>query len=304
MTRFEEVFANHGVDSNKLSNEWMIVPLHGTNLVRLSDGLGYSVAELPEHGAKLKEVTEIPPKAVWGTGITGKFIANVLLPGTRYFRVGGRAGGLTTLQAKKGKLTVSLRVSVHPRRSFKLAFFFLQDKDAAGQVKARTVSTLSDADTWTRRLNEVFGSQANIWFENAKSEFLPLENLSVAVGSDQDVEKMAKNRVSGTNTINIFLAGSKIVSQEHDYPLGFYNRPTKIVVVQDQSVGDPWEPHRDPMLKTIAHEIGHFMDSRLGLPGDSHDDYQKSGYTSDILNTLNGLDIKIPHQRVLNWNPW
>ena len=303
MVRFEEVGPNKGVDSNKPSREWMMVPLHGTNLVCLSDGLGYSVGELVKSRAKLKEITEIPAREMWGNDLLGKFVGSVLHPGGRFFRIGGREMGETTLQARKGKLTTSVKVSVHPRRPFKLAFFFLQDKDPAGKVKARTACTPSDADTWTRRLNEVFGPQANMWFEKAKSEFLPLENLSVSVGSDADLAKMAQNKEAGKTTINIFLAGSSIVSGERDYPLGFYDRHFKIVVIKDQSVGDPWVP--DAMLKTIAHEIGHFMDDvRLGLPGDSHDYYKQNGYASDILNTLDGSDIKISHQRVLDWNPW
>ena len=57
------------------------------------------------------------------------------------------------------------------------------------------------------------------------------------------------------------------------------------------------------MLKTIAHEIGHFMNFTRGA-GEGHDFYKSSGYSSDILNTLDGGDIKISHQRVLDWNPW
>ncbi len=61
-------------------------------------------------------------------------------------RVGGLRGGQGTLEAKmKGQPTVTLAVSVHPRRSFKVAFFFLPGQDAAGNVKSRTAFTPSAA---------------------------------------------------------------------------------------------------------------------------------------------------------------
>jgi hypothetical protein len=37
------------------------------------------------------------------------------------------------------------------------------------------------------------------------------------------------------------------------------------------------------------------------MPG--HEYFKKCGYLSDVLNTMDGNDIKIPHQRVLGWNP-
>ena len=55
------------------------------------------------------------------------------------------------------------------------------------------------------------------------------------------------------------------------------------------------------MLQTMAHEIGHFLNYNHG-PGEGHDFYRRVGYASDILNSMDGSDIKIPKQRVLNWN--
>jgi hypothetical protein len=295
MAGFEEVGANRGVDSKKPGMEWMMVPLGGTNLVCLSEGLGYSVAE--SAGRSRLTITEIPAKGVWGA------IGSFLRPDSRVFRIGSHARGETALEGKKGTLTVPLKISVHPRRSFKVAFFFLQDKDAAGKVKARTAFTPSDADGWIEGLNEVFGPQANIWFEKAKSAFLPLEDLSVSIGAPNDLRKLADTQKMSGAPIGIFIAGSKIESLDGVYPLGFFDVATNIIVVKDQFVTDPWAGMPAPMLKTIAHEIGHFMNYAHGH-GEGHDYYTKSGYSSDILNTLSGGDIKISQQRVLDWNPW
>ena len=59
----------------------------------------------------------------------------------------------------------------------------------------------------------------------------------------------------------------------------------------------------NPMLQTMAHEIGHWLtDDHKG--GQGHEFYKTCGYPSDILNTMNGNYIKIPKQRVFDWNPW
>ena len=63
----------------------------------------------------------------------------------------------------------------------------------------------------------------------------------------------------------------------------------------------PDKKNPNPMLQTMAHEIGHFLNFNYG-PGEGHDFYRRVGYPSDILNSMDGSDIKIPKQRVLNWN--
>ena len=138
MARFEEVAANRGVDSLIPGAEWMMIPSGGSNLVCLSNGVGFSVAE-PPRGPKKLTIAAIPANQIWGAiwGAIGSF----LRPDTRVFRVSSNAGGETTIEAKKGNLTATLKVSVHPRRSFKVAFFFLQDKDAARKVTSRTAFT-------------------------------------------------------------------------------------------------------------------------------------------------------------------
>ena len=54
----------------------------------------------------------------------------------------------------------------------------------------------------------------------------------------------------------------------------------------------------------MAHEIAHLLNYHRKASTPGHDYYKTCGYASDVLNTLDGTDIKIPHQRVLDWNPW
>jgi hypothetical protein len=228
----------------------------------------------------------------------------VLVPrNARMFSVRGHGHGETKIVATKGSERVALSVSVHPRRPLKIAFFYLQDRNAAGRVTPRTIFAPTTAKGWVADLNKVFGPQANIWFEAGRAEYLPLSGLGALVGSESDRKTFADVRAKSGAPIAVFLAGPRILSVDRSEPLGFYDVPTKVIVVQDQVDSDPWSGRAAPMLKTIAHEIGHYMNHARGA-GEGHDAFRRSGYNSDILNTPDGGDIKIPRQRVLDWNPW
>jgi hypothetical protein len=300
MARFEEVVRNRGVDSALPGHEWMMVPHKGDNLISLADGDGYVVAEPGRGRLTIREVTkEYMAEVRQALGP----LSVLLPPNTRVFRVGGRATGETTLVATKGSQRAALTVSVHPKRLYKIAFYFLQDRGAAGAATQRTAFSPTAARGWVASLNEVFGPQANIWFELGRSEYLPLAGLGAAVGSPSDLAALAATRAASGAPITVFVAGPRIVSVDRSEPLGFYDQPSKVIVVQDQFVADPWAGRTAPMLKTIAHEIGHYLNDVRG-GGQGHDFFRGSGYNADILNTLDGGDIKIPHQRVLDWNPW
>jgi len=300
MTRFEEVARNRGVDSARPGHEWMMVPQDGDNLVRLADGDGYAVSEPGRGRLTIKEVTREYMAEV--RRVLGP-LSVLMPPNTRVFRVGGRAPGETKLVATKGSQRTALTVSVHRKRVFKIAFYFLQDRSASGAVTQRTAFSPTAARGWVADLNQVFGPQANLWFELGRSEYLPLRGMGEWVGSATDLTAFAAARTASGAPITVFLAGQKIVTVDRSEPLGFYDRPSKVIVVQDQLVSDPWAGRTAPMLKTIAHEIGHYLNDARGA-GQGHDFFRGSGYDADILNTLDGGDIKIPHQRVLDWNPW
>lgn len=297
MVRFEEVGSNRGVDSVQLGREWMIVPYRGDNVVRLAGGSGFAVTAV--EGRSHLEVKEAPTKD-WPLllGRIGSFLAK---KDDRLFRVIGKHPGLAKLRARKGALQTTLTVSVHKKLPLSVAFFFLQDQDAKGNVRSRTVFSPADADGWISRLNDVFEPQANILFKKARAELLPVPGLGAAVTAG-DAETLARSKDPGAK-INIFLAGSKISSSDTSHPNGFYHIPQKLIILKDRIVTDPWSQPAAPMLQTMAHEIGHLMTHARGA-GQGHDFFKTSGYNSDILNTIDGSDIKIPHQRVLDWNPW
>jgi hypothetical protein len=293
MAKFEEVSRNQGVDTVKAGLEWMMVPLGGTNLVCLTDGAGFT---LKEEKNKLKLIEEIPANRILGA--TGTFFRK----GTLVFQFTGRAGGESHVIASNGKSKAQIAISVHPRRPFTISYFFLQDQDEQGNLKPRTAFKPGDAEDWTKAMNDIFGPQANMWFKTAKAETFPMPKLGKIVGVAADISRMEGHKDKGSE-VNVFLAGPEIVSNEKDYPLGFYDTQAKLIVVKDQFVTQ-WGEAAEPMVATIAHEIAHLMYDRRKRPDPGHEYWQKVGYQADIENAFGGGDVKIPHQRVLDWNPW
>jgi hypothetical protein len=302
MARFEEIGPNLGVDSALPGHAWMMVPKDGANLVRLTDGAGFDVPTSVGGRLAITDVT-----AEFHTEVHRVFgpLSVLLLPNARVFRVRGLTAGESKIVATKGAQRATLAVSVHrrPKPPLAIAFFYLQDRTAAGRVTPRTGFDPSTASGWVADLNTVFGRQANIWFSVESSTFLPLAGLGEWVGGPGDLAAFAAARAKSKAQITVFLAGPRIVTLDHSEPFGFHDVNTKVIVVQDQFVTDPWAGRSAPMLKTIAHEIGHHLNHAHGA-GQGHEFFKECGYTSDILNTLDGRDIKIPRQRVLDWNPW
>ncbi len=291
MARFVEVAQYRGVDSWKPGLEWMMVPQGGSNLICLEDGEGFTVKENPITRSKL-DIVEL--KSSEALGAVGKEYGS-LKAGGRVFKLTGKPklDRGTRLEATKAKeKSASIDVVIHDRLDFKVAFFFLQDKGAKGP---RSQYGPKNVDDWIKRLNEIYGLQANMWFSKASADPLPLEGLSETFGSEGDIKKI-QEKMAGGEVISVFLAGEKIVTLEKDYPLGFFDVPTKLIVIKDQA-------KEINTIKTIAHEIGHHRYDKRNLPGDPHEGYKKNGYEDDIFHTMDGTKVKIPMQRVQDMNP-
>jgi hypothetical protein len=294
VARFEEVTANSGADTLKPGDAWLIVPHGGNNQVFLREGKGYTIAIKSEGGLlKWKDIPESArspePGAVLAQAKRRK--------NDRWLKFTAQKTGMGRIRVSNGGLEVSMGFSVHPKKTFKISFLFLQDQSGS-QPTRRSTFDPSNAAQWIADLNSVFGPQANIWFELGKSAPVVLSGLP-AVVSDADAPALEKKKDAAP--INIFLAGTQIKSSERDFPNGFYAINEKLIVVKDQIASTP---NAKPMLKTMAHEIAHLLNYHRKASTPGHDYYKTCGYLSDVLNTLDGNDIKIPHQRVLDWNPW
>lgn len=294
MARFDELAANGGVDTLKIDDAWMIVPERGTNQVFLRESVGWALQLKSEGGIVAWSDVPPPPRS----GDAKNMVASATRgKNDRLLKFTARKPGLGRIQATNGRQAVKIGFSVHPKKTHKISFFFLHDQTNTGTTP-RTKFDKSQAAGWVKDLNAVFGPQANIWFEPGKAEPLPLAGLNAVVSVD-DVPALAKKKDGAP--INVFLAGKQIRSSERDYPYGFYSIAENLIVMRDQ---DPSSTNARPMLKTLAHEIAHLLNHQRKASTAGHDYYHMCGYTSDVLNTMDGNDIKIPHQRVLDWNPW
>ena len=205
---------------------------------------------------------------------------------------------------------------MHGIRTFNVSFFFLHDLDGQNGPTSRTRFSEKDAAGWVEQLNQVYGPQANIWFKLGKNMPLAISGLGGELSPDhaqmlaahKDAQVATEKTEESKAPIRVFLAGPALRSIDTSHPAGFYHIPSKVILLKDQQDPNPWDylgsrmVPQSLMLKTLAHEIGHFLNYFQGR-GHGHDLYVDTGYVSDILNTMDGRNIKISEQRVSDWNP-
>jgi hypothetical protein len=306
MAKFEEIERNSGVDSLKPGTEWIMVPKGKSNIVRLTGGVGYSIKAT--EGTNKVSIAEISKDK--HADEVGRINAPFIGKDDKLLRIKGLHQGPGKITATKGSDTAELKFSVHGSRTFGITFFFLCDLDGQ-RPKPRSAFADKDVTAWIEKLNQVYGPQANIWFKPGKHMPLAIPGLDATVTADhaQMLAEHKNTQVAGGKTkeskapIRVFLAGSALRSTDKSHPAGFYHIPSKVILLKDQTEPAPSaDGPKSLMLKTLAHEIGHFLTYLQGN-GQGHDFFEKSGYVSDILNTMDGGNIKISRQRVLDWNP-
>jgi hypothetical protein len=284
-----------------------MVPKGKSNIVRLTGGAGYGIKAI--EGTNKVSIAEISKDK--HADEVGRINAPSIGKDDKLLRITGLHQGPGKIAATKGKDKAELKFSVHGDRIFGITFFFLCDPDGQNKPKQRSAFSEKDVTGWIEKLNQVYGPQANIWFKPGKHMPLAIPGLDATVTADhaQMLAEHKNTQVAGGKTkeskapIRVFLAGSALRSTDKSHPAGFYHIPSKVILLKDQTEPAPSaDGPKSLMLKTLAHEIGHFLTYLQGN-GQGHDFFEKSGYVSDILNTMDGGNIKISRQRVLDWNP-
>ena len=310
--KFEEIDRNRGVDSLKPGPGWIMVPEGKSNIVCLTGGAGYGIKAVEgKNYVKIEEINH--DKYCDEIG----FINSLFIDkDDKLLRITGMSRGPGKIVATKGSDKAELNFSVHGSRTFNISFFFLHDLDGQNGPTSRTRFTQRYATGWVEDLNEVYGPQSNIWFKLDKYMPLGVSGLGDIVTPDH-AQMLAAHKDAQVATgktkelkapIRVFLAGPALRSTDSEHPAGFYHIASKVILLKDQQDPNPWDylgskvVPQSLMLKTLAHEIGHFLNYFQGR-GEGHDYYRETGYVSDILNTMDGTNIKISKQRVLDWNP-
>jgi hypothetical protein len=310
MAKFEEIERNKGVDSLKPGPGWIMVPEGKSNFVCLTGGAGYGIKAVEGKNYVKIDVVNHDKSCDEIGFINSLFIGK----DDKLLRITGMSRGPGKIVATKGSDKAELNFSVHGSRTFNISFFFLHDLDGPNAPKSRTKFTDRYAPGWVEDLNDAYGPQSNIWFKLDKNMPLGVSGLGDIVTSDhaqvlaahKDAQVATGKTKESKAPIRVFLAGPALRSIDSSHPAGFYHIASKVILLKDQQDPNQWDDMRHPMsnlmLKTLAHEIGHFLNYFQGA-GQGHDHFLETGYVSDILNTMDGRNIKISRQRVLDWNP-
>ena len=311
--KFKEIERNRGVDSLRPGPGWIMVPENKSNIVCLTGGAGYGWKAV--EGKDYVKIDVISEDKY--SDEIGRVNALSIGKDDKLLRITGLIQGPGKIVATKGGDKAELKFSVHGKRTFNIKFFFLHDLDGQNVPTSRTRFTDKDADGWLAQLNQVFGSQANIWFNKPEKNMpLAISGLGKEVTPDhakmlaehKDTQVATGKTKESKAPIRVFFAGRELRSIDNKHPAGFFHTDAKVILLKDQVDPDPkgYAGYKvvpqSLMLKTLAHEIGHFL-NYFRPPGQAHDFYVTNGYVSDILNTMDGTNIKISEQRVLHWNP-
>jgi hypothetical protein len=313
---FKEVWPEQGVDDEDTKPK-MMVPLHKSNYVLLTDGSGLTVPPDRKGFIEVKEIKTNVGSTVTGmaanalgqrsdptqnffgeliTDIAAPFVYGALASNARLFRVKGNKGGLTSIEASGRGGKAELVVTVHPQKLVKVAFHFAATTDGSGKIQPLTRWNPSDTSQWIIDLNHMYTPQANVVFEKIHADYWvpqkkdpknpssltpwdPKVPFSLATWDTVTVKRLPK-------VLNIYLVG-KWIGNGSD-PLGSHIIATKDVVCDDTT-------DHSSILMLLSHEIGHFL-------GAGHPPVGKRHWITEMSFARTGN--KIPHDFVLLFNPW
>jgi hypothetical protein len=312
MAAFKEISRNSGVDSLPGKTAHIVVPLGKVNYLRVENAAGISL-KATEAPAKI-QITKLDrskhKEALGATAATG------IAKGDDVYAIKGLQGGSGRIGMSGGNANAEMTFSVHPRTILMLNFFFLADEGPNGRAIKRSVFKDTDVDKWVKFANDVFIPQANIWCEKANVAVVPVKPLDTAISVENEGQfinqKLAqaaavpKAKKGGEKhwALRIFLAGDNVTSPDKGEPYGFHSRQSHAIVLKDQPAPAADAKFRNSLPKTMCHEIAHYLNAVRGNIGGDHGVYAKQGFDSDILDTMDESNIKIPKQRVYDWNPW
>lgn len=307
MTKFTGIGSETGY-SDKSTKPFFIVPSRGVNLLVLRNGKGCRVrpgdSRLAFNELSLREVNGAVRDYVYGMRYLGTNEAEETFKelwtrchtwmniGARIFAIGGKGRGLSYVEAapEKGE-KIRVDVAILPHKSFTVAFRMLQHKDG-DRVRPATLHTPDQAPDLIAKLNSVFVPQLNTKFELADSRWTVTEPLHQPITEAVFQEYILKDK-HPTADVTVFFVGRWKGKDTH--PNGTYFTEHDVAAIDDKPI-HPEQITIAPVLMTLCHELGHFLQDRRTLVG--HHGRPEVLLSSGIQGTL------IDKQLVADLNPW
>jgi hypothetical protein len=322
---FFEVWKNSGLDLDATPRPAMILPLGGSNVIRVLHAEGSN----PLYDTKgILEIKEMDGGAI----VLDKFFAQTVpmfrfasSPGAavalqlklatevsqkfahsgRFFRVTGNAlgGAVGTMLLVNPEPNLPLRVVVLRPRPLKLSIRPVQVRNNKGSLVYHCEKNY-DTKALLTQINAIFTPQTNIVFEVAFSDPAPMDDevavAKVLGGSSQkaalpsivdfdafsDMFKKLKDKENPKLDFTIFLVHR--ITHGGTYAFGVTDPKGGFALVSDDG--------RDEDMKTMAHEIGHYFGT-LGkgkLYGDDNS-------SEDLLMSQGTDGKKIPFADVIKY---
>jgi hypothetical protein len=260
-----EDFPNQGVDGNAAPFPQMIVPLRGSNIVRLNEGADLVLKPEPSNVIAITEERNF----IWKSPQK-----------PRFFRIAGQklsgANGVL-VKAMRGKAVVAqLRVFVLPEKTFRLAVRPLKTDPSTFHA-----TSLPDELSMRFQINEIWIPQANIRFELIKSSPAVIDDQgeiasALNVPFDQGVWH---DTIDLSTYMPVF---APYVDTNADFTI-FVVRDISLFFGSDTSgATDPSQKfavvRQDANARVWAHELGHFLGQD---DSDRPGDLMKSGGTGE-----------------------
>jgi hypothetical protein len=317
---FQEVFAAAGIDEDAKPRPGMIVPVGGSNVVRLAGGPGLRL-----EGPPSLKIEEVP----WNQGaiLTALslpfYLAGSLKPGAllgaQYFQIssttpiGPVPAQVKAVGASSSKPAPALDVAVLRRRKVKLSIRPVQVRGPQGGLVFHSKKPF-DTKAMVEQMNFIWTPQANVAFELVSSDPVqivdeaeiakildlkttkeaPLPSM-VVLQRFKDLFSRFKDKSAGLTMFLVESAG------DLNDPRFLYSHAKQVMGITDPALGislisDDRASHRELM----AHEAGHFLGSFAGRDGKLVI-FPDRGGTRDLMQNGGSETAKIPFHDVIDF---
>jgi hypothetical protein len=303
MAAFEQLFVSAGVDEDRHPKPGMIVPLFGSNVVRLTGGKGRRIEAPPTLAIKELSFNDVGlASLIFNPGGALKASA---VSDSRYFQISSKVlispDNPATVKAVGQYGSADLNVAVVKQRKVKLSIRPVQVLGPQGGLVFHSQKPF-DTKAMVATMNGIWTPQANVSFELVSETPAPITK-------EEDISKIWPRSDSRRDIVNMTLARD-VLNRNKDPNADFTMFLVQFCGWMDgnnfssaEGVGDDDFPvalisdGRVNVPEMPAHEAGHFIGTKDG---------KRFPHTSgrfDLMKVGGNVVAKIPFDHVTRFNP-